>query len=210
MDVFVSRPKKYNQWNNHYISPGPVGPIGDVLPNVRYQNSESLPMRFKYRGNQLSRLGQNVCDGDWYSESTGGLATPALVDDFYSHSTRQQLQSRWDTQAAFRDSQEVGNPDVRIVNRGDESWRIANIQARNSLATGRLFTPLPGGYPPRGIPRGVGPQSSFIVGTDTLNYLGNTGLVTPAVGRPNLGGGVATPGAPIVPNAGPACPIKNV
>lgn len=165
------RKKSYNQWMNSYISPGPTAQIGDVLPNVKLKHSApELPLRYLMNDNQMEERGGNIQDGQWYSESTGGLGAKTIVQDFYHSSTESISRGFLDTQGMFGTCSANDDEPVRIINRPLERWKLTQATITNALSTGSEFTPLPNGYVPSGVPRGPQPQSSFIAGADYVVY----------------------------------------
>jgi hypothetical protein len=154
--------KQVNKWNNNYISPGIVGPIGDVNQNVRLKQSTSeLPMRWLFTDPQLiKRAGQNVQDGT--VSSNGGLGAETVIEDVYSDmfETRQ-------VGTVYQDLRKNDlTVDSRIMARPQDSWKSQASQVLNARVTGQAFLPSPGGFVGGGVPRGTGLTHQSIMGQD--------------------------------------------
>jgi hypothetical protein len=151
--------KRVNQWNNGYISPGPVSSIGDVLQNVRLkQSAPELPMRFLYNDYELEHRGQNVQDGQWFNFTSGGYAAKTVVRDSYN--------APYETNQIGISTQELRPTNLasstRVAARPQDSWKSQAGQTMLSKTTGIDFRPLPHGYPNTGVSRGPQPRRNFV------------------------------------------------
>jgi hypothetical protein len=161
--------KPYNRANYTRISPGVVGPVGDVLMQTRLKQSmPSLDMRFDKLGGKDGevRMGANISDGMIRAFSNGGGL--ARVRD-----------TNWEAGRHFRTHrgwiyQDMRKPDKRIEPylgksgpRFDWNNRLATVY--KSLHTGDKFLPLPGEYAlsPGELPRN-GNTPGFYVEGDTV------------------------------------------
>lgn len=146
---------RLNVWNNHYISPGPVSSVGDVLLGVRLKHSmPSLPLRYDpvFSKGEEPRLGSNVTDGMVGNYITNA-GPPTLLDTNWQGNRSFKVRHGW----IYQDLRAVDRTIQPIVGETpDYSWlnRIAtNYNARH---TGDQFLPEPGGYAisPGEVPRG--------------------------------------------------------
>jgi len=146
----ISNTQRYK--NTVLISPGVVGPVGDVNMITRLaQSAPEMPMRFDsdMMMNE-SKYGSNVQDGNTKSfDSHGGSAR--LVDKKWTGQRDFKIQHGWkyqDIRAPDRSVQplNVGTPGYGWYN------RLATVYKAH--VSGDKFLPLPGKYESQGVPRG--------------------------------------------------------
>lgn len=157
-----------NKWNKNYISPGPVGSVGDVLTSVRIKQSDP-DADFAYSKtfapkNSVIR-GSNVQDGQWFSFSDGG----------YNAEVKKR---RLNNGVAFKSDvgwvyKNVVPEDMYVEPKVSSQGRVGfETQAAAILhRSGDMFKELPGGYSslsgvlPRGnqYPRNVSLQTNIDV-----------------------------------------------
>jgi hypothetical protein len=187
--------KPYNRANYTRISPGVVGPVGDVLMQTRLKQSmPSLDMRFDKLGgkDREVRMGANITDGMIRGFSNGGGL--ARVRD-----------TNWEAGRHFRTQrgwiyQDMRKPDKRIEPylgssgpRYDWNNRLATVY--KSLHTGDKFLPVPGEYAlsPGELPRN-GNTPGFYAEGDVVSLEGTS--------RPVQDGKVVDPNKPGPPAPG--------
>lgn len=139
--------------NVQFLSPGNVGPVGDVLVTTRLrQSAPDMAMRYQDSETEQMMMGSNVQDGDSFSYMSGGRnaeTIPPPNDTFL----RQIGWRKMDLYAEDR---------MKVPKQGS----LGNYNWKNKLAstieglelsphsTGALFNPLPGEYRPTSITRG--------------------------------------------------------
>lgn len=133
-----------DQWNKHYISPGPVGSVGDCLLRVRLKHDcPDAPLRWeKGSGNILN--GTNLQDGMKLNiASKGG---PAIC-----------LENTWEGGRSFKTKVGWIYQDVRTTDRATMpligntpryNWNNQVATTFKANVIGEKFLPLPGGYKP--------------------------------------------------------------
>ena len=134
------------------MSPGIVGPVGDVNMLSRLaQSAPEMPMRFDNEMLQReSYYGSNVQDGDTKSfDSQGGSAR--VIDKKWTGQRDFKIQHGWkyqDIRAPDRSVEplNVGNPGYGWYN------RLATVYKAH--VSGENFLPVPGTYQSEGVPRG--------------------------------------------------------
>ncbi len=150
--------RQVNQWMNNYISPGPVGPIGDVIVNEKLKKScPDLPPRYSIK--DMRARGHGIQDGTWYNYHNNGLNANVERLSFYDQNN-----------VTFADGFRV--QDLRLQDLKAESrllgapqfgWKNQKATLLNARVTGEQFLPHPGGYLPSGVSRGPQPRSNILV-----------------------------------------------
>jgi hypothetical protein len=138
--------------NTAIISPGLVGPVGDVLGSVRLrQSAPDMKLRYEkaFSGKNESKLGSNVQDGFSYSYTSGG--GPAATVDSNWVNKKFKTNHGWIYQD-LRAPDKTLQPVMGSTGRYDWLNRVANVY--EAKRTGDMFLPLPGEYQPTGVPRG--------------------------------------------------------
>lgn len=130
-----------NRWNERAIQPGPQGTVGDVLTQVRIQQSTpDLPVKFNrtFSGANSSQRGSNVQDGTKRSFFDGGLGAQVITRKRQKYTNVGWVQQ--DLTGNDRSFQSVMAPQPRAV------WvtQVDSILHRQ----GDAFQILPGGYGP--------------------------------------------------------------
>lgn len=168
--IVDTRPFPYT-WLNHYISPGPVGSVGDALLQVRLKHSEpSMPLRWDptWSGQNEPRLGSNVSDGQYIGATSLG-GPPRLLDSNWGFRTDFKYANGWrftNVQIPDRSIQPVAGSTP------DYSWHNKVATLLESRHTGEKFLPLPGPFQlgPGQVPRGGAvPAVTDIVGARLPN-----------------------------------------
>lgn len=188
--------KKPNYANHCIISPGVVGPVGDVLMQTRLrQSTPGMPMRYDYLGGKgrEPRMGANITDGMKRGFTDGGGL--ARVYDTNWQSGRQfKTQRGWIYQ-------DLRKPDKRIepylgASGPQYDWSNKLATTYRSFHTGDRFLPAPGEYAlsPGEIPRN-GNTPGFYIEGDVVSLNQNRGVVTPlgTVLNPDAAGTRAQP-----------------
>lgn len=162
--LFVQR-KSVNQWMNDYISPGPVGPVGDVLVNEKLKKSHpDLPPRYTF--NSLKGRGIGLQDGTWYNYHNYGLAAQVERQTYYDQSTETVDHGVSHQDVRLQDLK----ADTRVLAAPQFGWKNQEATMLNARVTGEQFLPLPMGYQPEGIRRGPQPRTNTLV--DNTEVLG--------------------------------------
>lgn len=136
----IDRP--LNNWNKKYISPGPVGSVGDTLTSVQIKQS-SPDMPFAYQkdfspSNDIYR-GSNVQDGQWYSFSNGGFNAKVKRRKLGVGANVGWIQQDISRPDTFREPMLLDQPSANFKS------QVASIIKRQ----GDMFTQLPLGYNPQ-------------------------------------------------------------
>lgn len=146
----------HDQWLNHYISPGNVGSVGDVLMDVRLkQSAPEMDMRYLplTHGKKEARFGSNVQNGTISNFFGSG---PANTIDYNWNVNRGK---RYKIGFRFEDLQPNDkNPSMQMYQGGTPqySWRNTTSSVYKALHTGAMFLPAPGPFQqdPNTVPRG--------------------------------------------------------
>lgn len=143
----IDRP--LNDWNKKYISPGPVGSVGDALTSVRIKQScPDMPFAYQKEfspSNDIYR-GSNVQDGQWYSFSDGGFNAQVKRRKLGVGANVGWIQQDISRPDTYREPMLLDQPSAGFKS------QVASILKRQ----GDMFTQLPLGYSPQpgDIPRG--------------------------------------------------------
>jgi hypothetical protein len=143
----IDRP--LNDWNKKYISPGPVGSVGDALTSVRIkQSSPDMPFAYQQEfdpSNDIYR-GSNVQDGQWASFSDGGFNAKVKRRKLGVNANVGWIQQDISRPDIYREPMLLDQPSAGFKS------QVASILKRQ----GDMFTQLPLGYSPQpgDIPRG--------------------------------------------------------
>jgi hypothetical protein len=163
----IDHERRFN--NTSIISPGAVGPVGDVLLGVRLaQSAPDMPTRWDkdFSGANEIFLGSNVSDGQHRSYDSGG--GPARVYD-----------SNWGSGRSFKTNvgwrvEDIVIPDKNVQpfmgGLGNYTWRNKVATVYEALRTGENFLPLPGPFRPADgvVPRAPSVRVTDIIGGDPI------------------------------------------
>jgi hypothetical protein len=138
---------KVNRWSNDYISPGPVGPVGDVNMTPRLRSSATyLPPRYDstWSGKKEITLGANVSDGQERGYSSGG-GPAAVYDAFWGGGRQFRNNIGWRVEDVV-----VGDVNIEpfLQSDGGCAWNRKVGQVYEGLRTGDKFLPVPGPFRP--------------------------------------------------------------
>ena len=140
--IAAKAPIHLNQWNNDYISPGPVGSVGDTLLAVQLKTSFPGDLRYDKltKGAKECRFGSNVTDGYWTSFATG--AGPAKVkDNIWSGDRSDKTSHGW----IYQDLRAVDRSETAVLAATPQySWRTKVATTNRAATPGTLF-PIPAG-----------------------------------------------------------------
>ena len=92
MSGIITQKRPLNRWANDFISPGAVGPVGDVLAQVRIkQSSPDMPFAWDstFGDHNEKRRGSNVQNGTIGSYTSNGLGA-------------ETVESGWDYRGDFK------------------------------------------------------------------------------------------------------------
>ncbi len=155
--LYEPRPHKYST----FISPGPVGVVGDVLCQTRlYSSTPDMVPRYAAwnSGANETFLGSNVRDGSVNSYvSNGGPARTLHRSGGRDIAVGKRIEDmNWKSLYY----------DVTMGSLGDYDWRDSQASVYESNRTGERFTPLPNGFslPPGQVRRDSGPLIQQIDG----------------------------------------------
>ena len=158
--IIEYKQRRYNRWNNDYISPGPVAVVGDVLVNEKLKKScPELAPRYRFPTDVLRYRGVGVQDGTWSNFHNDALA------------------ARTDRQTSYDipfESTQVGTEfqDLRLIDLKAETrllgapqfgWKNQKATLLNARVTGEQFLPNPEGYAAYGLSRGQRPRVNVFV-----------------------------------------------
>jgi hypothetical protein len=143
----IDRP--LNDWNKKYISPGPVGSVGDALTSVRIaQSSPDMPFTYQKEFNPSNNIyrGSNIQDGQWASFSDGGFSAKVKRRKLGVDANVGWIQQDISRPDTYREPMLLDQPLSGFKS------QVASILKRQ----GDMFTQLPLGYNPQpgDIPRG--------------------------------------------------------
>jgi hypothetical protein len=189
LSLSIDAIRPLDRWNHSYISPGPVGSVGDCLIQTRLkQNTPDSPMRWEYGsvGRDSITKGTNLQDGMKLNiASAGGPATT--------------IDSNWGGRDSFKISrgwifQDIRLPDKSVIplygSTPGYSWNNQVATTYRANVTGEKFLPVPGGYmpPPGTILRGNAyPKSAESdPSQDIINKM-ETSLIEESLITPMLG-----------------------
>lgn len=165
-DLLIRDPP-VNRWNDNYISPGPVGSVGDALTSIQLKTSApSMPRRWSQTYSPLNdqKRGSNVQDGQWNSFSDGGSGAVLKKQKFTRKADVGQVMR--DIVPAARSTEPV----LAVQKTIGYKAHVAEIVSRS----GDLFPILPGGYSPESgvlLRGGQTPMTTIIGGSDVPTSL---------------------------------------
>lgn len=143
--ISIKRPK--NRWANDFISPGVVGPVGDVLAQIRIKQSHpDMPFAWDrtFGAHNEKRRGSNVQNGTISSYNSRGLGAE-VVESGWDYRGSQKTAIGWI-------HQDISAPDKLVTPVMDAqpsySWRNRVATVMKARVSGEAFLPLPGGYAP--------------------------------------------------------------
>lgn len=151
----INARRSLDTWNNHRISPGVVGSVGDANVNVTFKST--FPGDYREApytaGNTEMRLGSNVQDGDRPSFDTGSMQARTIGGFFGGDRDSLTTQRGWVFQNIKLEDM-VEEPVMGALPR--YKWRNQVATINNAATTGNKFAVLPNGYQPGpgAIPRG--------------------------------------------------------
>jgi len=152
MDIEILQPP-INRWNKSWISPGPVGSVGDVLMSVRLKhNCPEAPIRWDptFSGREEKFYGSNVQDGQKRGFSSAGGPAENMVYNW--EVTRPLLTTKGfryqDVRGPDKSSETIMGPTPKYP------WKNQVSQVYKAKSTGNKFLPLPNGYQMKDVPRG--------------------------------------------------------
>ena len=131
--------------NFKLISPGLVGPVGDVnmATRMRTSNADMFPVMFSKSAANLPRMGTDIQDGDTLAQVNGGgyPATCLAYKWNVKQSTKTDVGDRWQD---MRQNSRYVEPVVVGSNQYDFKNLVAQVE--QAKVTGNQFLPLPNGY----------------------------------------------------------------
>lgn len=201
--------------NFKLISPGLVGPIGDVnmATRMRTSNAAMFPVMFSKDAARLPRLGSDIQDGDTLAQVNGGgyPATALAYKWNVKQSTKTDVGERWQD---LRQNARYVEPIVVGQNQYDFKNLVAQVE--QAKVTGDQFLPLPNGYAigelagtPRGglIPSIVASGGGEMMGEPQRDKLGRM-LAPLLMAPPIVTGGDNTVKPAITPPAAQPSAVK--
>ena len=159
-DIIVLKTKSVNQWNNDYISPGPVAQIGDVMVNEKLKKScPELAQRFSFQDQSLYRRGAGVQDGYWFNAHNQSLNAKVYPQTFYDSTGQNTVNGVTVSDLRLKDLK----ADTRMLAAPQFGWKNQKATLLNARVTGQQFLPAADGYSPSGIRRGPQPRVNTLV-----------------------------------------------
>jgi len=169
----ISHDRPLNRWGNDWISPGAVGPVGDVNMTPKLKSSAAyLPERFDktWSGKRAIPLGSNITDGQQTGYCSGG-GPAAVYDQFWGGGRQFRNNIGWRIE-------DVVQPDVNIEpflqSDGGCAWKRKVGQVYEGLRTGDKFLPVPWPFQPADgeLQRFPTVRVTDIIGGDDLPFPG--------------------------------------
>ena len=173
----ISAVQPLNKWDNFYIQPGGVAPVGDALVQTRLQGSyPEQTVIFQKRN--IKPYGSNVVDGNneaMYRISAG----PRVFDSSWGVRKSQKVSHGWRIE------------DLRTVDRmvqplmgSSPMYDWQNKVATAYKTTGSQFLPMPGGYQSKGgLSRGPTPITYLIGSVQEPAVIPGQGFSRAAAGQ---------------------------
>lgn len=133
-----------DRWNYTYISPGPVGSVGDCLMTERHKRSNGEMFQAFYEYNKDDLIGSYIQDGQ---KSTGAR----VKSKYWSHNLKSKY--GW----IHQDVMPVDARTMEVTGYQPQyGWRNTVARVYKAATTGEGFLPVPNGYvpPEKWTPRG--------------------------------------------------------
>ena len=203
----IRKRKSVNNWNKHYISPGAVGTVGDVIQNVRLkQSAPELETRWEFNRPQLEKRGSAISDGTVASNYTDNFLTNTVVTDYYTSPYQRDVVGVSYQDLRLNDL----SPTTRQLGAPQFGWRATQASVNKALVMGKQFLPATRGYPKSGVSRGPEPRSTFLADIASLpqNPVGPIGNLQPTQLNP-VPKIDPLSGNPILPPSGEQCGTKE-